>query len=250
MVIQRITSTSNELVRHAYTLLREKEYRLSTQSTLVEGKNLLLDLLKTHTPKRLFVTEKQLPFFSHHVPEIIVISDHISQKISQLPSPEGCFAEIELPQQTLQQPFNAALILDRVQDPGNVGTLLRTALAFTVTTIFFIEPCCDPWNPKAVRAGKGAQFSMQIVSTSWEKLAYYSPEYAFFIADLKGESINTVIVPKKWMLVLGNEAHGPFVPHNIAKKDVTIPMGGAINSLNVAQAGAILLFTFTTIAVK
>lgn len=242
MRIQKITSTSNALVKHAVRLQKEKSYRNSTQSLLVEGKNLLIDLLKKHTPKHLLLVESLVPLFHEFPGDVYIIEEHIAKKISLLDSPEGCFAEYSLPQHSFPQSIEKALILDRLQDPGNVGTLLRTALAFDVTTIFFIEPCCDVWNPKVIRAAKGAQFDLSLIPTTWETLSSLFPALTLFVADLEGEDISSLLPPKRWLLVLGNEAHGPQIPSSFSPRRIRIPMSNKVESLNVAQAGAIALY--------
>lgn len=231
-----ISSLSHDLVKHAVRLQKDRAYRHSTATVLVEGKNLLLDLLKRHTPKNLLLTEEHLSDFPPY-PQITTITTAVAEKISSVKSPEGCFAEFSIPNPT-KNGVTRGLILDRLQDPGNVGTLLRTALAFGVTSIFLIEPCCDPWNPKTVRAAKGAQFDLAIVSCQWNDI----PRIPLFVADMQGEDIATIKPPSSWMLTVSNEASGYKAPETVRPIFVKIPMVGPVESLNVAQAGAILLY--------
>jgi RNA methyltransferase, TrmH family len=233
-----ITSLSHDLVKHAVRLKKDRSYRLSTNTVLVEGKNLLLDLMKRHTPKNLFLTEDRVSDFPLF-PQITIITKSIAEKISSVESPEGCFAEFILPKQKANNLLRG-LILDRLQDPGNVGTLLRTALAFDINTIFLIEPCCDPWNPKAIRAAKAAQFDLTIVPCQWRQI----PPMPLYVADVQGEDIATVTPPSSWLLTVSNEACGQNTPEFLRPIFVKIPMLGPVESLNVAQAGAILLYHF------
>jgi len=235
---KKISSLSNEKVKHLVRLQKEKSYRQSTKTVLVEGKNLLLDLVQRHSPKEIFITEEHLNLFSKHNPTII--SQAIAEKISDVVTPEGCFAEFDLPNNRFPAKISTGLILDGVQDPGNVGTLLRTALAFNVRTIFLIEPSCDAWNPKVIRAAKGSQFDLTILPCSWKDIPTNIP---LFVADLVGDDIQTFPQQKRWLLVLGNEAKGAKIPSSHSFHQITIPMSGPIESLNVAQAGAILLYT-------
>jgi TrmH family RNA methyltransferase len=174
--------------------------------------------------------------------ECIIISDQVCKKISTVQTPEGCFGEFLLPD--VQWPkLSSLLVFDRIQDPGNMGTLLRTALAFGIRNVVCILPCCDIWNPKVLRAAKGAQFDMTIVSCSWEQLLQHKTDQVILVADAKGTPIQRV--PKEWWLVLGNEAHGSSIPLETTKEYVSIPLIGPVESLNVAQAGAILLHELT-----
>jgi len=205
---------------------------------LVEGKKTLLDLLKRHIPLQIFVTEEYAENFAQYPKTII--TDRIAQKISMVESPEGCFALFAMPENSVLSQVSQGLVLDRLQDPGNVGTLFRTALALGVKDIFMIEPSCDLWNPKVIRAARGAQFDLNVCSVSWEDLPHDIPWY---VADLKGADLST-IQSDTWLLILGNEAQGPDLPQNYPYTTVTIPMTNSVESLNVAQAGAILLYSF------
>ena len=235
---KRISSLSHDTVKHLVRLQKEKPYRYLTKTVLVEGKKLLLDLVQRRSPKEVFITEEHLNLFSKHNPTII--SQAIAEKISDVVTPEGCFAEFDLPVNPSPAAISTGLVLDGVQDPGNVGTLLRTALAFDVRTILLIEPSCDPWNPKVIRAAKGSQFDLNILPCSWKDIPTNIP---LFVADLVGDDIQIIPPQKEWLLILGNEAKGPKIPSSHSFHQITIPMSGPIESLNVAQAGAILLYT-------
>jgi TrmH family RNA methyltransferase len=296
--MKTITSTSHDLVQHWVRLQKDRDYRRSSQRVLVEGKNLLKDLLIRHKPLRLMVTEKHKDLFpefnletavgprqkvqdfesksltigvehsqkvkatpsvsdyaskdcvfypdptavSRFNEERIIISEIVASKIAAVKESEGCFAEYVFPPQGIPAHIENALILDGLQDPGNVGTLLRTALALNVQTIFIIEPACDPWNPKTIRAAKGAQFDLSIISCTWDKIP---PQAPLLVADIEGENMREFLPPKNWFLVLGNEAHGHTVPQSLHPHFIKIPMPGPVESLNVSQAGAILLYMLT-----
>lgn len=237
--MKEVFSTSHDLVKHWVRLQKERSYRHEVGRVLVEGKNALRDLLVRHRPVRLMVTERQLPYFDELCDECIVISEAVAQKISDLESPEGCCAEFALPQPPKQPVLEKVVILDRLQDPGNVGTLLRTCLAFGVQTVICIEPSCDPWNPKVIRAAKGAQFDLSLLLCSWDRLPQLGP---LLVADAAGVDVRTVPRLDRWALVLGNEAHGAEIPLYVPKTVLSITMSGPMESLNVAQAGAILLY--------
>ena len=237
--MKEITSSANLEVSHWIQLTKKSSYRKATQKVLVEGKNLLKDLIRRHNPIRLLLTKTALNDFSDFPGEIILISDAIAAKISSVETPEGCFAEFHLPSPQTQS-IEKGLILDRLADPGNVGTLLRTALGFMIDIVFLIEPCCDIWNPKTLRAAKGAQFDLPIIPITYENVPKHLP---IIVADTKGVFLHEFTPPKQWVLVLGNEACGPSIPQEMKKTTITIETPGPIESLNVATAGAIALYT-------
>jgi len=128
------------------------------------------------------------------------------------------------------------LVLDNIQDPGNVGALLRTAGAFGFNTVFCIN-CADVWSQKVIRSAVGVQFKLNIIQTD----KFIQPEGKLYIADLNGGSVKA---SGKFGLVLGNEGQGisadiKSLPHEV----VTIPT--KIESLNVAVAGGILMWEMT-----
>jgi TrmH family RNA methyltransferase len=238
MTLKIISSPSHDLVKHFARLQKDHSYRDETNKIVVEGKNLLQDLVKRHRPSRIMVVERLLPLFQGAADEVIQITPQIAQKVSSVQSPEGCLAEFPIPLHTWPSVINQALVLDRLQDPGNMGTLLRTALAFDIRTIFCLSPSCDPWSPKVLRAAKGAQFDQTIITCSFEELTTRI-DLPILVAELSGRDISSFSPPERWLLVLGNEAHGSKISSPTLLK---IPMKGPVESLNVAQAGAILLY--------
>jgi TrmH family RNA methyltransferase len=237
--MKSLSSPTHDLVKHWSRLQKDRDYRQSIGRVLVEGKNLLRDLLRRHRPVRLIVTERNKDTFGNESGEVYLVTEAIAAKISSVETPEGCFAEFELPAPLASPDLDRVVIFDRLQDPGNVGTLLRTCLSFNIRTALLIEPCCDPWNPKCIRSAKGAQFDIQVLPCSWEHLPSIGP---LFVADMAGADIRTIERPRRFALVLGNEAHGVKIPPSLPSCFVKIPMPGPMESLNVAQAGAILLY--------
>ncbi|MCQ2382211.1 MAG: RNA methyltransferase, partial [Clostridia bacterium] len=129
------------------------------------------------------------------------------------------------------------LVLDRVQDPGNMGTILRTALAFGFKTVFMID-CVDPYSPKVIRASSGMALRVNIIDTDYEHLP---KDAVYYLADLDGDKPKP-IHESNYGIVLGNEGQGinPIfyqMPHKV----ITIPMEQNCESLNVAVAGGIIM---------
>jgi TrmH family RNA methyltransferase len=136
------------------------------------------------------------------------------------------------------------LYLDNIADPGNMGTLLRTAAWFGINTIALSAACVDIYNPKVVRSGMGAHFN--ITCTSNTDIKQFNTSHTILGADYKGENLSVLKINAPWVMVLGSEAHGissgnlRHIQHLIA-----IPKTGTGESLNVAVAGGILLSRLT-----
>ena len=172
-----------------------------------------------------------------------IIEDHMDlvvkifpeDSLQNLENYHGRVAVARIPEPT--KPTTPFLVLDRVQDPGNMGTLLRTALAFGFKTIYTID-CVDPYSPKVIRASSGMGLRLNIIDTDYDHLPTDS---LYYLADLHGKQ-PTPIKDKNFGIVLGNEGQGinPIFyqkPHQV----VTIPMAADCESLNVAVAGGIIM---------
>ena len=141
-----------------------------------------------------------------------------------------------------------ALVLDGVQDPGNLGTLVRSAAGFDVDVVACLPGTVDPWNPKAIRASAGALFRLPIVqpdeATLWEWLD--ARGFALLGADAAGDPAEAVPMPQRVALAVGNEGAGLSAAVRAhCTRLVAVPMLGGTESLNVAVAGAILLYLIT-----
>jgi TrmH family RNA methyltransferase len=137
------------------------------------------------------------------------------------------------------------LVLDAIQDPGNAGTLVRTATALGVGAVIALPGTADLWNAKAVRSGVGAQFRVAALHASHEELQDYlsSRQIALWGADAGGESVVSITPPQRLALAVGNEGAGLSAPvRALAQKIVGLPMNAGVESLNVAVAAGIMLW--------
>jgi TrmH family RNA methyltransferase len=164
-------------------------------------------------------------------------------------SPQGILAVAAIPAGSLADlPETASLrllILDAVQDPGNVGTILRTAVALGATATFSLPGTVDLWNSKVVRSGMGAHFHHHCLSGSWDELEAFRRDRGLIIwaADASGDSIEGQAAPPRLGLVVGNEGGGLSIPtREGADKLVALPIAPTVESLNVAVAAGILLY--------
>jgi RNA methyltransferase, TrmH family len=164
-------------------------------------------------------------------------------------SPQGILAIGQVPVGSLSDlPAGGPLrllVLDAVQDPGNVGTILRTAAAFGASATFSLPGTVDLWNAKVVRSGMGAHFHHPCLSGSWDDLDVFRRERSMDVwaADAAGDSIVGLTPPERLAIVVGNEGAG-LSNDSRARADrlVALPINAAVESLNVAVAAGILLY--------
>jgi TrmH family RNA methyltransferase len=140
--------------------------------------------------------------------------------------------------------MNLALILDRIADPGNLGTMLRTAWAAGVEAIFLTRGCVDPYNPKVVRAGAGVHLQVPLVQAEEEEILEKLGEIDLWLAEKgEGSAYSDVDWQKPCALIIGSEAHGAGkVFRSKVQNHVHIPLREGVESLNAAIAAGIILF--------
>jgi TrmH family RNA methyltransferase len=137
------------------------------------------------------------------------------------------------------------LMLDAIQDPGNFGTLVRSAVAFGAHALIALDGTVDPWNPKAVRAAAGASFRIPIVQAAAEPAfeMLHQQQFRILVADAQGSAMDTVAKLPRTALVVGNEGAGVSAGTRAAADAiVAVPTTGPVESLNVATAAGILLY--------
>ena len=210
----KITSLENPLVKHFIKLREKRSYREEHNSILVASEKLINELSQTVKPKKI-LTEA---------------SEAVFRKITGQKSPSNIVAEFPLPTPSSLRSLNHVLVLDAVQDPGNLGTLLRTALALGWEGVLFLEGCSDPFNEKAFSASRGALFRLPFAFGGLDLI-----DAPLLVASLDGVKPS---YRKRCALVLGNEGSGSTV---LGEK-VSISHKGDMESLNVAAAGSILMY--------
>ena len=168
---------------------------------------------------------------------------------SETESPQGVLAIGAVPGLALSDlPWAESLrllVLDAVQDPGNVGTILRTAAAFGVTATFALPGTVDLWNAKVVRSGMGAHFLHPCLTGTWDELDTFRRDRAMSVwaADAGGQSVRELEPPQRLAIVVGNEGAGLSSPSRTrSDRLVALPLSGTVESLNVAVAAGILLY--------
>ena len=233
MLAKKITSLQHPLVEHWLRLRLEKSYREETQRVLISGKKMIEEL-----PVQRLITLAPHPEIG--CKDQILVTEPILKKITDLPSPDGFAAEVFLPPEQDLKKRRRLLILDQIQDPGNLGTLARTALGLSWEGVILTDGCVDFFNDKALRAGRGAQFHLPYRRMSEEEIASFG--LFLYTADLKGTPLEDLQTKEPLGLILSHEGRGVQSWSSSIAKKITIPMSSLVDSLNVAASGAILMY--------
>lgn len=237
----KITSAQHPIVKRFVKLRQDKSFRIEEKSVVIVGKHLVKEI-SCHFPIKTLIIDHDFPGISAE--NTFLATPEILKKITSLAQPEGIAAEVALPKPGLLKGKKNILVLDRISDPGNLGTLLRTALALGWEGAFLTPNSADPFNDKAIRASKGACFFLPLQEGSYEELEELLKENQLkpYVADLQGTSLSDLKVKHPLALILGNESLGPSAWSKEQGTAVSIPMKKDVESLNVASAGAILMY--------
>ncbi len=232
---------------HFLTQLRkEKKTRLEAQKVIICGEKMVLERAREHPLDLLIIQEGfSLPkkIFYH---ELLTVSEAQLKKITGLPNPEPLAAVVKMPVEQNLSNKKKILVLDSLSDPGNVGTLLRSALGLGFEGALLIEGSADPYNDKALRAAKGATFHLPLCTMEAEKALKFlqDEKFSIWVASMKGEDISQISMSLPIALILGSESHGTQKLFDKVAGKVHIPISAHIDSLNVGAAGSILMFAF------
>lgn len=251
-----ISSRENQKIKYACKLQQSQGFRIKEGLFFAESPKLCLELAKGCHAKTVYYTQKakaSWPELETLGEQQFFISESVSEKLAGMPSPQGVFAIFELPDTSLDKikPKGRYLCLDAVQDPGNVGALIRSAAAFGFDGVICTKSCASVFGIKTLRASMGAiaRISVIIVEDMQETLAFLKEKNVFTIAAAVYESVALQDIdspPEKGLaIVIGNEGQG--LPQKvIATCDVSvrIPICNQVESLNAAAAGTVLAWHF------
>lgn len=244
MIAKDVSSLQHPIVKHLVKLRDDRKYRANSRTALISGIKLVAELSTTHFFKTVLITQGYCPAIPLKAEQTLIVTAEIMKKITSLQTPEPLAAEIPLPAPSELAGCHPLLILDQITDPGNLGNLLRTALALGWKGAFLTPGTTDPFNDKALRAAKGATFKLKLRQGSYEELfeLIRSSGLKLLIADTKGSTADRSAFQQPIALVLGNEAHGVHADLKNSGTAIAIPMSKEMESLNVSAAGAILMF--------
>lgn len=284
-----LSSSQNDQIKYVKSLIQQKKRRDETGCIVLEGLKPISDMIQHHhtLPNTIYITEKlfhstlyqssihqQLSnkiYFQDLKQKYYLVSEKVFDQISDTMQGQGIIAVFNKPSYThyLTTPINnkapLVLLLDRISDPGNMGTIIRTAYGLGVSGILAVD-CCDVWSPKVLRSATGHCLNIPIIETTWnlsiieEALVQYDKEYQetrstesigeWQILAADGDEANENYININYhhptFLIIGSEAHGVSpnfnqLPSHRALKKIRIPMMRSVESLNAAVAASIIL---------
>lgn len=229
-----IKAVSNSRVQHARKLASKRSYRYECGEYVADGANIVSAINKSEIVE-LFVTERRYDEYKDFSVPISVVTDKVMESMSDTESPQGIIAVAKI---INREPLigTPSVVLDNVSDPGNLGTILRTAASCGVENIVLLGNTCDPYSPKAIRASMGGIVGMRFTDKLPDTL---------YVLDMNGENIfDFTPSVSDYGLVVGNEAHG--VSDDLRKqatKVLSLPMSGKVESLNAGISMSVALYT-------
>ncbi len=251
--MKQITSRDNAQFKHLLKLAQSSRERKKSQQTLIEGTHLAQTYREAiGLPQALIVSKSgtenaEINALINQCESLapIVLSDAMFHELSTLDAPVGIAALIETPaQKQVPAAMESCVVLEDIQDPGNLGSILRSAEAAAIKHVVLSKGCVFAWSPRVIRAAMGAHFLLEI---------YEQQDLFAVLGQFRGRKIATALRAKKSLyeadlrgsiaFLIGNEGNG-LSPQllAIAEEVVTIPMPGKMESLNAAAAVAICLF--------
>lgn len=245
MMEQRITSRKNPLLQQVKKLLSSKKAREEAGLFAADGTKLLEEAVKYNPGLDTVILSDGV---EAHIPEavrVIRVPGDVMESISPMASPQGALFLCRLPERKAFVPRPGMLLLDGIQDPGNLGTILRTADALDIPVVL-LEGCADPYSHKVVRSSMGAVFRTEVVQSNWEevKAACAAAGISIGVTALSDRAKDL----RQWDLkrmavVIGSEGQG--VRQEIlqsAGAELIIPMNPRCESLNAAVAATIVMW--------
>ena len=242
---ERISSRKNPLLQQVKKLLSSRSERRKTGLFVADGTKLLEEAVKYWPGLQTVIlsdgVEANVP---DHV-RVVRVPEDVMASISPMEAPQGALFLGRLPEQTEFLPRRGMLLLDGVQDPGNIGTILRTADAMDVPVVL-LEGCADPWSWKVIRSTMGAAFRVPVIQATWEEVLGKCREAGIPIGvtALSDRAVDIRTADLSQMaLVIGSEGRGvrKEVLEN-ADHELIIPMNPHCESLNAAIAAAIVMW--------
>ena len=234
-----ITSLSNNKIKDICKL-KEKKYRDSSNTFLIEGQHLVEEAYKAGYLKKLILTEDTYDFDV----EKLLVTDKVINSISELNNTKviGVCSKLS----TELDLSKNVVILDGVQDPGNLGTIIRSCVAFNINNLVLSNETVDLYNSKVIRSTQGMIFNMNIIRDDLKNTIKLLKDNNYTIYGtnvINGIDVKDVKKDKKYAIILGNEGNGISNEINaLVDKNIYIKMNDKCESLNVAVSGSIILY--------
>jgi TrmH family RNA methyltransferase len=249
-----ITSTRNPKIQQLRSLQSRAKARKENGSFVIEGVRLAEEAVAANWPVTGGIYTETLGERGAQVVEkvldggtdIELVSPEVMAAASDTQSPQGLMLELVSQELAIPNEVEFVLIVDELRDPGNLGSLLRSAAAAAVDTVLLSPGCADAFAPKVLRGGMGAQFQLAIRKMDWKQIGSFCTKYSlqtFLTAADEGNSYHEADLSHALAFILGNEAHGGGAEARALATDIVkIDMPGKMESLNVAVAGSLILF--------
>ena len=235
-----ITSLNNEHIKEIIKL-KEKKYRDLSNTFLVEGRHLVLEAHRENKIKELILEQDEL--FPLNV-NTLYVSSNVMNKLSDLSTPSNVMAIVEKLEE--KEIGEKILVLDNIQDPGNLGTIIRSAVAFNFDTIVLSPNTVDLYNPKVVRSTQGMMFHINIIVRDLKSFINELKEDGYKIVGTKvtnGVDVRKSKTYSHFALIIGNEGKGMSEElSELCNEYLYIKMNDQCESLNAAVAASILMY--------
>ncbi|MEA3327727.1 MAG: RNA methyltransferase [Chloroflexota bacterium] len=249
---ETITSSSNRKIKLVRALQTRSRKRHAEAAFVAEGVRLLEEAIAAAWPVRFVLYDESLSergkaliraFEAQQNIDVAEITIERMAEIADTETPQGILAVLERQPLPLPDKPTFLVIADQIRDPGNLGTLLRTANAAGVNAVYVTPGTVDAYAPKVIRSGMGAHFHLPIEEHSGDTLQVLLKDLPIFVAKIEGGTpLWEANLHQPCALLIGGEAFGPSsLGKTMAKYSVTIPMPGGAESLNAAVAAGILI---------
>jgi TrmH family RNA methyltransferase len=246
-----ITSSQNPKLKLARALMGRSKERREANAFVVEGVRLIEEAVTAGWKFQFVLFSDGLSERGQDLVKILTanrmdveeVSGDLLQKVSETETPQGILAVLEFTEFPIPEKPDFILIPDEIRDPGNLGTLLRSAAATDVEAILLPPDTTDAFAPKVLRAGMGAHFRLPIHSLTWEEIKAQTNGLEIYLADMDGTSYWDADLRKPLALIIGGEAEGASdEARRLTTEKICIPMAGNVESLNAGVAGSVLMF--------
>lgn len=240
--------------------LHQKKFRDEHRQYIVEGPKIIGELLQTDIPiislfARKTWIEKNQKIISDKNIDVLEISENEHSRISNLTAPNQVLAVMDIPEpiEINEKDFNGIILaLDQISDPGNLGTIIRTADWFGIKTIFCSDNCVELYNPKVIQATMGSYIRLNIIYSCLDKIFQKTQgKMTIYGAYTKGEALHKIEKKKNSILIIGNESKGissdleKYIQFKVAIPSLHIQGTDHAESLNASVAAALMCYEFT-----
>lgn len=246
-----ISSVDNKMIKEARSL-NDKKFRRNLGKFLVDGEKLVHEVVcGAGEVDKIFVDSTKLDQFDYILNKfsgrIVPVTTKVMASLSENNTPQGIIAEVFMREtgEFQPEPNEPILILDRIQDPGNMGTIIRTATATGIHTVVLLD-CTDAYSPKVIRSSSGGVFYLDIFRMEQTEITSYCKNHGMelLVADMSGENVFEAKVDgKNFALVIGNEGQGVSDYFKTNGRILSLPMKPLMESLNAGISASVLMYT-------